>query len=193
MAADSEHRPAEAATIVLCILPGEDDVLVSVWLDRLLPSVEPSEKLRILSKIREIDQLRSAVGQVMLTTVATRLLHGAAFQLRRTLKNRPFFTVTDPTAQATIDANLSHQGRYVLCAGAVNKCIGVDIMDAASLTFLVDDTGLDSLTAFLHPCELAFCRSFADHDGLLRAVSLVWVLKEAFVKVLYLIACCWAH
>lgn len=188
MAAERELQLSEGCVVgYWCEVPARHDeaALLTAWhaVSSVLP---PPEVLRISTRIRTIDKLSSGIGYMLMCKCIQALLGRAdvGFTICRTPHGRPT-VVLPPSCGIHIDANISHQGGYIVCVAvtsplSANVRVGVDLMDDGSLTFLDYSDGLSSVASVLHPDEITALHAEPNPKPLF---SRIWTMKEAIGKV----------
>ncbi|MDR2615431.1 MAG: 4'-phosphopantetheinyl transferase superfamily protein [Oscillospiraceae bacterium] len=142
---------------------------------RLLRLASPERRERAARLLRFGDRQRSIYGELL-----------ARFALSSWLRIRPdrlAFAVgehgkPEPLGRPEAHFNISHSGRYVVCA-AGDESVGIDVQETPE-----GRNYLRIAERYFHPDELEYLLSFPAGESRASAFTAVWTKKEAYTKFL---------
>ncbi|MDR2615944.1 MAG: 4'-phosphopantetheinyl transferase superfamily protein [Oscillospiraceae bacterium] len=142
---------------------------------RLLRLASPERRERAARFLRFGDRQRSLYGEIL-----------TRFALSAWLRIRPdkfTFTVGEHgkpelAGHPDVHFNISHSGRYVVCAVG-DEPVGVDVQEAPA-----GRNYLRIAERFFHPDELEYISSFPAGEPRAAAFTAIWTKKEAYTKLL---------
>lgn len=155
----------------------------SVLNERVCPlarHLPPSELQRVASLKHDVDKARSVLGHLLLRrcvqSVSSRLWVDIVL-VRDPESNRPFVKGLD------VDANMSHDGAWVVSGSIVSGKIGVDVVQVKVPGYCVDtDDFLAGLEKQMGLREWRDLVETTDCAKKLWKVYVYWALKEAYLK-----------
>lgn len=151
-----------------------DDEFPKATFDKLLSDLPENLHEKILSYKKWRDYQASLLGNLLLkkglerANLDVNLLQEIKYQA----KDRPFFDLKSLNINYSIDFNISHSGKYVLCAIAKNGAVGVDIEKHREIEFSVFDRyfSTDEWHDMIHA------------NNPLKRFFYYWSLKESVIK-----------
>ena len=135
--------------------------------DRYL-SLMPIDTKSDISRYRQRDdRYRTLLGKVLLRNYLNQYTNFKLSDIDKTLYNRPYIKNSD------IDFNISHSGKYVICAFTKYDSIGIDIEE------LNPNINIDEFNSVFTNNELNFIKSTDDE---VETFYRFWTIKEAILK-----------
>ena len=142
-----------------------DDILYNSFLNKI-PQVYQEE----IAKFRKWeDRQHRVLGKILLMKGVEMLgLKGYSLdQLQFTKLKRPYFN-------RSIDFNISHSGKYVVCAISASASIGIDVEEIKDI----------QITDFTNEFSIEEIKSILSSTNSLHSFYSLWTKKEAFLKAI---------